>query len=120
MDEMKIDKGVIIYCDSAEPDRIQELCDAGYWAVGAYKGPGSVRAGIDYCQSVAIYSKPDNVNLNAEAMSYAWRMDKDGKPMDEPTKINDHAMDAMRYGIYTHLGKPSAELFTFDRSELGV
>jgi phage terminase large subunit len=120
MDEIKIDKGVIIYCDSAEPDRIQELCDAGYWAVGAYKGPGSVRAGIDYCQSVAIYSKADNVNLNAEAMSYAWRMDKDGKPMDEPTKINDHAMDAMRYGIYTHLGKPSAELFSFDRAELGV
>jgi len=120
MDELEISKDIIIYCDSAEPDRIQELCDAGYSAVPAYKGPGSVRAGIDYCQSVDIYSKPDNVNLNAESMSYSWRMDKDGKPMDEPTKINDHAMDAMRYGIYTHLGKPGAELYEFDRAELGV
>ena len=120
MEGLGIRKDVIMYCDAAEPDRIEELCRAGFRAVPAYKGPGSVRAGIDYCQSIDIYSKPDNVNLNAEAMSYAWRMDKDGNPMDEPTKINDHAMDAMRYGIYTHLGKPSAELFTFDRAALGV
>jgi phage terminase large subunit len=120
MDYLEIPKGAIIYCDSAEPDRIEEIHRAGYTVKPAYKGPGSVTAGIDYCQSLDIHTKPDNVNFNAESVSYSWRVDRNDNPMDEPIKINDDAMDAMRYALYTHLGKPRAELFTFDRQNLGM
>lgn len=120
MAELDISKDLTIYCDAAEPDRIEELSRAGYTVQKAYKGPGSVSAGIDYCQGLNIHTTPDNVNLNAESISYSWRVDRNDNPMDEPIKINDDAMDAMRYAIYTHIGKPSAELFSFDRSEMGI
>jgi len=120
MGELKVSKHIIIYCDAAEPDRIEELKRAGYNVVPAYKGPGSVAAGIDFCQALRIHSKPDNVNINNEAVTYSWRVDKNDNPMDEPVKINDDAMDAMRYAIYTHIGKPSAELFSFNRAEMGM
>jgi phage terminase large subunit len=119
MGELNIPKDAMIYCDAAEPDRIEELQRAGYTVTPAYKGAGSVRAGIDFCQGINIYTKPDNININKESQSYSWRTTRDGSPMDEPVKLNDDAMDAMRYAIYTHIGKPTAELFTFERSQLG-
>jgi len=120
MNELDISKAAIIYCDSAEPDRIEELSRAGYNVKAAYKGQGSVTAGIDFCQSLTIHTRQENVNLNAESVSYAWRVDRNDNPMDEPIKIHDDAMDAMRYALYTHIGKPSAELFTFDRAKIGI
>jgi len=120
MDGMDISKEHIIYADAAEPDRIEEIKRAGYMVEPAYKGAGSVRSGIDFLQSLNINSRPENVNLNAEMESYSWRMSATGEPMDEPVKLNDDAMDAMRYAIYTHIGKPRAELFTYDRAGLGI
>lgn len=119
MDGAGIIKTKPLYCDAAEPDRIEELRRAGYNAIPAHKAQGSVQAGINFCQSLRIHSKPENTNLNSENASYSWRIDKDGNPMDEPVKMNDHAMDAMRYALFTHLGKPRAEFFKIDRTELG-
>ena len=97
-----ISKRACIYVDSASPDRIAEMRAWGYNAYPAHKGPGSVHAGIVFCRGLKLHSHPDNVNLNAEAETYKWREDKDGNPLDEPVKERDHAMDAMRYAIYTH------------------
>ena len=66
---------------------------------------------LDICQKVApklikgmkIHSKPENVGFNLEAKTYRWKEDASQGLVDEPLKINDHAMDAMRYAIYTHL-----------------
>jgi len=41
---------------------------------------------------------PSCVNLLAEIESYVWREGKQGVK-DEPEKINDHAMDALRYAV---------------------
>ena len=32
--------------------------------------------------------------------NYQWRKDRQGNVLDEPQKINDHAIDALCYGIY--------------------
>jgi phage terminase large subunit len=119
MDRLEISKDAIIYCDAAEPDRIEEIRRASYSVQSAYKGQGSVRAGIDFCQSLTLHSTQNNVNLNGEIQSYAWRTTRDGSPMDEPIKIHDDAMDAMRYALYSHLGHPAAKPFTFERSQIG-
>lgn len=92
-----------IYADAAEPQRIEELRRAGFNVLPAEKGPGSVQAGIGFIQGMRIHSRPENENLNAERDGYMWREDKNGNPMDEPVKFNDHAMDAKRYALYTHL-----------------
>lgn len=46
---------------------------------------------------------PSCVNLISEIEQYAWKDWKAGK-REEPIKMNDHAMDTLRYGVYSHLG----------------
>ena len=99
------DKNRPIYADAAEPGRIAEICKAGFNCLPADKSQGSVHAGISFCQGLRMHSKASNSNLNAEFGSYVWAKDKNGKTLDEPVKAKDHAMDAMRYGLWTHLGR---------------
>lgn len=119
MREQGVSDSVMIYADAAEPDRIEEIKRAGFRIQQAYKGQGSVRAGIDFCQSMTLNGRHDNVNLNNEIQGYAWRVDKDGTKGEEPIKIMDDGMDAMRYAIYSHLGHPKAKPYTLDRADIG-
>lgn len=53
-----------------------------------------------------LYIDPRCVNLIREFESYEWKKDIDGKASsEEPNKLNDHALDALRYGIYTLVKK---------------
>jgi phage terminase large subunit len=90
----------LIYCDSAEPQRIQELQDAGFVVEGASK---SVSIGIDSIKRRKFFITKDSVNGAKEARSYSWKTGKDGKKTDEPVKHNDHFMDAVRYAVYTYV-----------------
>ena len=102
----ELKNGSIIYCDSSEPARIKELND--YFIkngriVDFLPADKSVKDGIDYIKSKTVYSKQDNVNINKEVKSYKWKETNDGKVIDgEPVKINDHAMDWIRYAGYTN------------------
>ena len=98
-----VDSNADTYWDSAEPKSIQELCDAGLNAKPCEKGPDSVRAGIDFLQTKTIHIIDGSENVIREQKSYIRRKDKDGNYLPEPIKINDHAMSAARYGIYTHM-----------------
>lgn len=86
-----------IYCDSAEPQRIEELRRAGFDAKPANK---EVRPGIDFVKrhKINVVSSP---HIEKEIKIYRWKEDRQGNPADEPAKHNDHAMDAIRYGAYT-------------------
>lgn len=88
-----------IYCDAAEPKTIEELVRAGYNAMPADK---DVTEGIRKVKSRPLYITRRSVNILKEIKSYKWKTDKDGKVLDEPVKFNDHAMDAGRYGTFTH------------------
>lgn len=88
-----------MYCDSAEPDRIKEICNAGFNAMPADK---RVMLGIDYCQRQVILMHQDSNDLIKENDTYSWRTDKDGKKIDDPVKFDDHLMDCRRYAIFTH------------------
>ena len=94
------------YYDSAEPKSIQELCDMGLNVKPSEKGPDSVRAGIDFLKSVKIHIVEGSENIIRERSKYKWKTDKDGNPTNEPVKFDDHAMDAIRYGIYSHMKQP--------------
>lgn len=49
-----------------------------------------------------LYIDPRCVNLIREFESYEWKKAPDGSIIpEEPNKINDHALDALRYGIKT-------------------
>lgn len=98
---------ILFYCDSARPDRIQELQEAGIWAVNARK---DVTAGIAYVDSLykqqKLFIVQDAVErFHEEIDSYSW---KEGA--DEPIKENDDVMDAIRYGVYSEYLSDFAEL----------
>ncbi len=92
MNDLEIDKSVMIYSDT-EPARIEAIERAGYAIEAADK---DVSAGIDYIKSHAFNITKDSVNLQKEVKSYSYKL-KDGKPTDDPVKVNDHGMDAGRY-----------------------
>ncbi len=91
--------GKKVYCDSAEPGRIQELKNA---KINAYPSEKSVKDGIDYLKSLKIYSKDTNNNINKEVLTYSYSQDKNGNILDDPVKFNDHCLDAIRYALFTH------------------
>jgi phage terminase large subunit len=91
-----------IYADTSEPARIEEICRSGFYCLPAEK---SVKDGIDFCKRLRLYTNAANVNLNKERTSYKWKRDrKHDIILDEPIKFRDHALDAMRYALYTHFG----------------
>lgn len=101
-----IERHAELFCDNAEPKTIEELIRAGYNAKPAEK---DVYAGIQKVKSLPLFITSNSQNLIKEIKSYKWKLDKDGKihPDEVPVKFNDHALDAMRYGIYTKLNRPS-------------
>ena len=97
----------MIYCDAAEPDRIDELIKAGFNAKKAVK---DVVAGIVKVKSYPLYLTTDSKNLISEMNGYKWATDNNGEILDDkPVKANDHATDAMRYAIMTHLNAPTLQ-----------
>lgn len=92
-----IDPNVLIVADSARPEIIAEIKNAGFRIIGADKNPGSVKRGIDrVSQRQILYC---GQNLKREYLSYAWRKKRSGEILDEPEDGNDHLMDAIRYAI---------------------
>ena len=92
-----IDPSVLIVADSARPEIIAEIKQAGFRIVGADKNPGSVKRGIDrVSQRQIVYV---GKNLEREYLSYQWRKKRSGEVLDEPQDGNDHLLDAMRYAI---------------------
>ena len=93
----------IMWCDSAEPDRIKEWNKAGFKrAKGVDKGgsKGSVKAQIDWLKQRYIYVAPHCVNTIKELQQWKWKKDeRTGEFLDDPVPIMDDAMAALRYGV---------------------
>jgi len=93
--------------DSAEPDRIKELNNSGFMTTKAIK---NVVAGIDKVKSYNIHVTRRSQNIINEFDLYSWKLDGADKPLDEPVKLNDDAMDSIRYAVFT---EAIAELKSF-------
>ena len=103
-----------IYCDSARPDAIKEISQAGFNAIQAYKGKNSVREGINTIKSHKLHVVAGSDNVMRELRTYKWKEDKDGNVYDEPVKLNDDAMDAMRYAAFMTLRKKNKLIVVFE------
>lgn len=89
----------IIRPDSAEPKSNDELKSYGLTVIPAHKGQGSVLQGIQNVQQQQISVTKRSTSIIKEYRNYVWITDKDGKILNEPIDINNHAMDAGRYGM---------------------
>jgi len=91
-----------IYCEH-DPDMIRQLRLAEVLAIAARKGPGSIKAGISKVNEYNIFYTESSKNIDYERKKYMWISDPDtGKPTNTPSDFNNHLMDAIRYGVYTH------------------
>ena len=88
-----------VYADAAEPDRIKEIEQAGF---NIYPAKKEVKNGIDFLKRKKIYIHENCTNTIEEIKNYKYKEDRQGNVLEEPVKFNDHAMDAMRYAVYTH------------------
>lgn len=104
-----------IYCDSAEPDRIEELRRAGIKAVAANK---NVTDGINFIKSRQLFIDSQSPNLLKEIKSYKFkdRGKAKGNEPEEPLKLNDHAMDAARYASISFKKQKTGFHSSFHRS----
>lgn len=93
----EIDPNVLIVADSARPEAIAEIRQAGYRIIGADKNAGSVLRGIERVSEKQILYYGEN--LKREYLSYAWRKKRSGEILDEPEDGNDHLLDALRYAV---------------------
>lgn len=92
-------RGAVMWCDSAEPDRIKRWRRAGYNARGVKKESGSVRAQIDYLLGHRLTVSPRCPNLIRELQSWKWeRNEISGEFTDAPAEGDDDAIAALRYG----------------------
>ncbi len=88
-----------VIADSAEPKSIDELKSYKLSVAPANKGPGSVLQGIQNVQQQWISVTKRSVNIIKEYRNYVWLTDKDGRILNEPVDIYNHAMDAGRYAM---------------------
>ena len=100
--EMNIGNNEVI-ADSAEPKSIEEIYRMGINIHSAVKGADSVRVGINKIKEFNIKVTSHSRNAIKELKHYKWKMDKNGECLNEPVKMFDHLLDAVRYVVMTKL-----------------
>ena len=110
--EAGIPKNRLMWCDSAEPDRIKSWRTAGFMARPVRKEHTTEKkyqaAQIDWLKGIirkdlvvprTIFVHPSCVNTIKELQQWRWKKDeKTGLYLDEPVSFQDDAMAALRYG----------------------
>lgn len=90
---------VPIYCDSAEPGRIEEMKQAHLLVYPAKK---NVLDGINRVKTFHITIHDRCEHSKKEILAYHRKEDMDGNVLKDPVKAMDHTVDSLRYAIYTH------------------
>jgi phage terminase large subunit len=94
MGQLNIEKEVTILADYARPEIIAEMVNSGYDVINANK---VVKKGIDYVKTFGVYCQ-DSKDIKREYDNYKWKKIGD-HITDEPVKLFDDAMDAVRYAV---------------------
>lgn len=97
-------EGRVVYCDSAEPDRINTLRRYGIAAEKCKKGKAkgnkqAVTRRIDWLHDYEIIIDYRCTNLIEEMRLYRWETDSEGHRLEIPVKENDHGIDALSYAV---------------------
>jgi phage terminase large subunit len=92
MNELGVEKHIEIMADYSRPEIIAEMNNAGFDVQNANK---VVKKGIDNIKTFGVYCE-DSKEIKKEYDNYKWK--KVGDIItDEPVKLFDDAMDAIRY-----------------------
>lgn len=98
-DYLKSIRQALVVADSAEPKSIDEIKLEGITIIPTTKGPGSLNQGIQWVQGERVSVTKQSTNLIKEYRNYMWKEDRDGKLLNAPEPMWDHALDAVRYAL---------------------
>lgn len=121
--EGKLNKKIVMYCDSAEPDRKKTWQKAGYKVKGVKKEKTTdkkyINTQIDWIKQRRVYVHPSCVNTIKELGQWKWKYDdKLSTYLDDPVPFFDDAIAALRYGIEPW--RKSKGLKTMNKAKLGL
>lgn len=102
------------YADSADPESIEVIYREGFNIHPADKSKDSVMFGIETVKGYHLHITARSVNVIKDFKNYKWKVDKNGKTLDEPIHSFSHAPDAVRYPMFTHWGKAYQHLTNED------
>jgi phage terminase large subunit len=100
-DVLKNQPLALVVADSAEPKSNDEIRSYDIEIIPANKGQGSVNQGIQILQDQRISVTQRSINLIKEYRNYMWQTDKNGKIINVPEDLWNHALDACRYAMQT-------------------
>ena len=92
--DLNIEKHVTILADYSRPEIIAEMNNAGFDVQNANK---VVKKGIDNIKTFGVFCE-DSKEIKKEYDNYKWKKIGDNIT-DEPVKLFDDAMDAIRYAV---------------------
>lgn len=107
----------LVVADSAEPKSIDEIAGYGVAITAVEKGAGSINRGIDWVKEQKISVTKNSTNLLKEYRSYLWKTNREGKTINTPEGGFDHALDAVRYRLYSLKPKEIIEEPHYDQTD---
>ena len=100
-----------MFGDSAEPKTIESVRRAGFDIESSMK---EVREGIDCVKSYKLFIHSSSIKLQEELRKYKWKI-KNELRTDEPVKLFDDGLCAIRYALYTWTNRNSRrKAYDFD------
>ena len=99
MKAKNISKSDIIYPDPSRPDSSSQLRKAGY---NVHKTDNTILDGLKALKEHCLHIVGSSTNMLRERRFYRWKVDKNGKPLDDPEDIENHSWDAARYAVYNN------------------
>ena len=100
---------VQIIADNSRPEAIAEMKRHALRVKRSKKGADSVRHGINNVKLYKMHVTKNSHNLIRELQQYKWATDKDDIPKEEPVKMFDDCLDAVRYAV-SHLHRDGGRL----------
>ena len=103
-----VPRWVHVWADAAEPKSIAESGAASGCNVRPCDKSAPVRSDrlkfqLLWMQGWDLHVTKRSLNLIRELRNYTWAKDRDGKLTDQPIDVFNHALDAMRYALFSEL-----------------
>lgn len=100
---LKPQGAVKVISESADPRLVQEIYRAGINIHPVVKYQGSIEAGLTKMQEYKIVITKRSTNVIKEFRNYTYSQDKEGKWLNTPIDVWNHAIDAIRYVVMSEI-----------------
>lgn len=103
-----VPRWVNVWADAAEPKSIAEIgaasgCNVRPCDKSAPVLSGRLKFQLQWMQGWTIRVTKRSLNLIRELRNYTWAKDRDGRLTDHPVDVFNHALDAMRYALFSEV-----------------